>query len=303
MLFRSLKENGMGCRKGRKYFGALSYADDICILSPSLRGLQEMLDICDHFSIEYDVKFNPTKTQCIRFSKTEEWNDKAPLYLAGQTLSWVSTIKHVGNWLLFNLSEEVEISRKRGIFYSSVNKLYSNFCNVGYKTIMKLFNSYCNSFYGAQAWNFRDKHIDDILKAWNKSVRHLCKLPYMTHTDFLPFLTNTLHIKDQLYLRALKLIFAMINSNNQSVSFLGKFCMDNCCTIIGGNYRLIMNYLQTESVPYNEARLILEKRKRAHYDKQIDMIIEILDSLDGEAIVNGFTEQELRDILCGLCVD
>ena len=31
VLLKRLKENGMGCWIGRKYFGALSYADDICI--------------------------------------------------------------------------------------------------------------------------------------------------------------------------------------------------------------------------------------------------------------------------------
>ena len=35
---------------------------------------------------------------------------------------------------------------------------------------------YCKSFYGAQAWNFRDKHIDDLLKAWIKRARYWCKL-------------------------------------------------------------------------------------------------------------------------------
>ena len=38
-----LEESGYGCHIRHIFMGALSYADDITLLSPSLRGLNEML--------------------------------------------------------------------------------------------------------------------------------------------------------------------------------------------------------------------------------------------------------------------
>ena len=55
VLLNRLKENGIGCWIGDSYFGALSYANVIFILSPTLKDLQEMLNVCNDFGKEYDV--------------------------------------------------------------------------------------------------------------------------------------------------------------------------------------------------------------------------------------------------------
>ena len=38
-----LRTTGIGCHLGSAYSGALSYADDITLLCPSVRGLNEMI--------------------------------------------------------------------------------------------------------------------------------------------------------------------------------------------------------------------------------------------------------------------
>ena len=40
----SLKNNDIGCHVGSHFCGAFGYADDIMLLSPSVSGLQNMLD-------------------------------------------------------------------------------------------------------------------------------------------------------------------------------------------------------------------------------------------------------------------
>ena len=45
---------------------ALSYADDITLLCPIIRGLNEMIAMFD-FAKEYNIIFNPKKTVCIKF--------------------------------------------------------------------------------------------------------------------------------------------------------------------------------------------------------------------------------------------
>ena len=41
---------------------ALSYVDDIALLSPSLHGLNRMLEICAKFADNFDITFNSKKT-------------------------------------------------------------------------------------------------------------------------------------------------------------------------------------------------------------------------------------------------
>ncbi len=67
-LIAELEDNGDGCRIGMKYFGILGFADDLKLLSPSLLGLQRMLNICKAFSTSTGLTFNAKKTLCIKFS-------------------------------------------------------------------------------------------------------------------------------------------------------------------------------------------------------------------------------------------
>ena len=48
-LLLRLKKTGIGCHIHGKYMGILGYADDVTLLSPSIRGLNKMLSICEAF--------------------------------------------------------------------------------------------------------------------------------------------------------------------------------------------------------------------------------------------------------------
>ena len=50
-ILLNLANSGYGCYVGHQFTGALAYADDIVLLSPSLYGLKQMLQICEEFSI------------------------------------------------------------------------------------------------------------------------------------------------------------------------------------------------------------------------------------------------------------
>ena len=46
------------CHIGSHYCGILVYADGLMLLSPSVTGLQNMLDTCNQYSVRYGLKFN-----------------------------------------------------------------------------------------------------------------------------------------------------------------------------------------------------------------------------------------------------
>ena len=61
VLLTRLKDSGVGCYIGTEYFGTLCYADDIALLTPSVKALKTMQSICDEFGDEYNVLINATK--------------------------------------------------------------------------------------------------------------------------------------------------------------------------------------------------------------------------------------------------
>ena len=77
--------------------GALSYADDITLLSPSLHGLNRMLEICAKFADSFDITFNSKETLCIKLGKS--LNGKECGKLNGKIFKWVDHIKLLGNFL------------------------------------------------------------------------------------------------------------------------------------------------------------------------------------------------------------
>ncbi len=64
-LFTRLSNSGIGCYIGNHFAGGVGFADDNKILSPSNRGLQLMIHICEDYTKEFDVTFNGAKSQCM----------------------------------------------------------------------------------------------------------------------------------------------------------------------------------------------------------------------------------------------
>ena len=68
----------------------IGYSDDNWLLAPSRPALQEMLNTCEEYAEEHNLKFstdpdpNKYKTKCIAFLKTAR--DIAPLQLCGDPL-------------------------------------------------------------------------------------------------------------------------------------------------------------------------------------------------------------------------
>ncbi len=67
-LTSTLKTFGARCWIGHDYYECLMYADDVKLLSPSITGLQKLVDTCSEFGVEYSLTFNERKTVCLKYS-------------------------------------------------------------------------------------------------------------------------------------------------------------------------------------------------------------------------------------------
>jgi len=64
-LIVRLKASKFGCHHNSAYYGCLVYADDILLLSHSVQTMRYILDMCDSYAIDYDVKFNCEKSAAL----------------------------------------------------------------------------------------------------------------------------------------------------------------------------------------------------------------------------------------------
>ena len=52
---------------GGHFTGALAYADDITLLSPSMSGMRTLSNVCEEYATEFDVPFNGKKSPLLFF--------------------------------------------------------------------------------------------------------------------------------------------------------------------------------------------------------------------------------------------
>ena len=57
-LLLELEGSDYGCHINITFLGALSYADDVTLLSPSIRGLNTMISLCEVIAKNFDITFN-----------------------------------------------------------------------------------------------------------------------------------------------------------------------------------------------------------------------------------------------------
>jgi hypothetical protein len=237
-MLQRLERDGTGCWLGNKYFGVITYADDVTLLCPTAAGLQKMLHICEEFSKEYYVDFNPKKTVCVMFGRSS-YQLKQTVCLNGKTLPWCDHVKHLGNILSSDLSESREVSKKRSDFIGRINGLIGTLQSIQLSSIIKVFQSQCCFYYGSEAWNLADGNIQKFHTAFNRGVRRILRLPAMTHTRYLPGISGIPLSVDSITRRCVRLYQTMNMSENSKVKFIFDYAISSKETIIGSNLAFI----------------------------------------------------------------
>ena len=72
-LVKILKDAGVGCYVRESFVSILLYADDMCLIAPSLKGLQHLLHLTENFCSIWDVMLNPKKSKNMQFGNSLEW--------------------------------------------------------------------------------------------------------------------------------------------------------------------------------------------------------------------------------------
>jgi len=93
-LIDRLRSCGFGCHLLDEFYGCLLYADDIILPAHSMNAMRIMLDICVNYAVDFDIKFNSSKSMVMRIGPRFDVAC-APLSLSGCEL------KFVKSWCLF----------------------------------------------------------------------------------------------------------------------------------------------------------------------------------------------------------
>ena len=112
-------------------------------MAPSLKDLQELIDICQTFGEDYDVIFNVNKTKCMLF-KSKSYIIVDPIItLYDEKTEFVEQFKYLG--IVLAKDDEIEIqSQYRKLCATSIN-LISKFKDHNDNLKVDLFKNYHTS--------------------------------------------------------------------------------------------------------------------------------------------------------------
>ena len=308
-LFKRIERTGIGCHIGHHFYGGLGYADDVVLLSHTVRGLQLLINTCEKFATVHNVTFNSRKTVCTYFGS------RNIIACRQATLNSVkiprqTSVKHLGNYLNYDLSDEIDIGKKRGDFIAVVNRLNSVFSTIQSEVKLSLLQTYCTAWYGCQAWQLGTTLADKMNVEWRKAVRRTAGLPRQTRSVvrrtaglprqtrsvLLPGLAGNENFHIQHERRFDNLFHTMLSSHNPAVSFIATKALHNTVGILGRNRAFL-------TVKYQDGRLIrdflvpLQRTLGSGDAPRVEQIRELIRAKDGSGVIENFQLEEIILVL------
>ena len=103
----SLEHSANGCYVSGNFLGCIMYADDLLLLSASVSGLQNMLDICYSYGVDNYITVNHKKSVCVMAGYNRP-KSVAHLYLGNMRLEWADSLKYLG--IMFSAGSALSVN-------------------------------------------------------------------------------------------------------------------------------------------------------------------------------------------------
>ena len=306
-LIKKLRKNQDGCWINDNYVGIIVYADDIALLSPTLDGLQNMINSCSEYAGQHNLVFstnddpNKSKTKCMVFQRKKR--DIGNLELNGKDLPWVKTVKHLGSTIKNDVDSLMrqDLVEKRAMYVSRNNELCQEFFFAHHRTKIWINNVYNTSFYSSPLWDITSREYTKLEKSWNVSQRVMMNLPRTTHRFFIEPLTSTQHIGKSLKRRLVKFVSKVKESSKSVLRHMLYEIEGDCRSTTGRNIRSLLLEYQISKLSEIDIARRAYKRISSGEEWKIPLVKELVDATCGDLEVTNFNPDQLREIAELVC--
>lgn len=141
-LVEILSNLGIGCHLRDLFLSILLYADDMALLSPSLKGLQRLLTETEQYCKTWDIMLNAKKSKNLFFGKS---HSLTPLHLDGKQIEWVKSWRYLGITVQSHTSFNCCIDEKVKSFYRCANGILRIEGRSSEPVMLQLLESHCLS--------------------------------------------------------------------------------------------------------------------------------------------------------------
>jgi len=168
---RKLRSSGYGLYIGNVFTGCIMYADDIMLLACSCFGLQRLVDTCEQYGKQWDIIFNPRKTQCVTFGGKNP--DECCIILNGNKLEWIEKLTYLGCHFLAIHVKLILVPIFGNIMEVSTILLSVLGKNRNEISCVHLVKTYCvpSLLCGCEVWNLSCAEYRHLNVVWNNTFR------------------------------------------------------------------------------------------------------------------------------------
>ena len=242
-LLQLLRNSGCGCYVGPHFLGALAYADDIVLISPTIVGLKHMSSVCESFSADYCIIFNGAKSQYCVFNGGKHSGNSSIMF-CNVILKESKVVTHLGYKLFSNVKVH-SADETIAAFYRQFNMFKCCFSSLPSAIQMDLFEKYCSSFYGCVLIPFT-QCLKKLQVTWRKALRQIWRLSNRTHCYIVKCLSSG---NCDLHMFVNRFLKFFLNMYNHSVSVIRHVCRVSLCSslsVLYENFIFCCNALKFE---------------------------------------------------------
>jgi len=174
-LLAELSCSGIGCNIGGMLVNVLAYADDLVLLAPSWRALQQLLDILQKHINTIDLTCNVKKSVCMIFRprhSSEVVSSCFPCFRLGcKILQFVTEFKYLGHVINNSLTDDDDVRREICNMFVRTNILLRRFVKCIRDVKVIFFKTSCICLYNVALWSrYNLRSMNKLMACYNKCV-------------------------------------------------------------------------------------------------------------------------------------
>ena len=286
--------------------------EDNWLLAPSLSALQDMLNTCQEFAAEHNLKFSTDKdlkkckTKCMAF--LHKPRELRSMMLCGNPLPWVDQLLHLGNMVSNKMDGgQVDMKQKEARYIDkncTINQEFSFAHPICRFKLNKIYNCH---FSGFQTWDLFSRGAEKFYSTFNRSVKVMADLPYSTHRYLIEPLSEQQHMSLTLFRNYLNFIEKVKNSSKKVLRQMYTVAKADVRTTTGSNLRNILLLTNLSSIDDLQPSSLDNIRYHEILEEdtwRITLIKEAIDIKCGHTnLPEGWTFEEFEEIINFACSD
>ena len=174
-LFLQLKSTKKGCYIFHRFIACILYADDVCLLAPTRKAMQCLLDTCSEYAQSWCIRYNANKTKMMYFGEDFNSLTCGPLSLNDKNLEYVTEWKYLGVMVKSNKNFSTSVLKPRSAFYRSSNSILNVLNGPSEDVQMRLLYSICVPCltYACDVVDYSCKDKQSLHVALNDAIRKI----------------------------------------------------------------------------------------------------------------------------------